>query len=103
MISTDLGSRGLDFDNVEHIIMYDFPLDAISFLHRVGRTGRIGKKGLVTLIVREKDEFLYNKIISVIAKNTTLDEIFSKNRSLRKSSQSQSSARSTTDEDEESK
>jgi superfamily II DNA/RNA helicase len=59
LVCTDLGARGLDFENVENIIMYDFPLDAISFLHRVGRTGRLGKKGNVIMCVREKDEFLF--------------------------------------------
>ena len=43
LVSTDLGSRGLDFEDVEHVLMYDFALDAINFIHRVGRTGRYGK------------------------------------------------------------
>ncbi len=59
MVCTDLGARGLDFENVDNVILYDFPLDAISFLHRVGRTGRMGKKGNVIMCVREKDEFLF--------------------------------------------
>ena len=37
-------------------------LDVISFLHRVGRTGRMGKNGKVTCFIREKDEFFFSKI-----------------------------------------
>ena len=51
MIATDLASRGLNFPNLEVVIMFDFPKDAMSFLHRVGRAGRFGKKG-TGIIVR---------------------------------------------------
>merc|ERR1719213_173238 len=50
MVTTNLASRGLDFNNVHHVIMYDFPLNLADYLHRVGRTARGGKAGRVTTI-----------------------------------------------------
>ncbi len=52
MVATDLASRGLDFENVSHIIMYDFAQDAVSFLHRAGRTARMGKEGRITAFIK---------------------------------------------------
>ena len=42
MISTDLGSRGLDFPFLSHVINYDFPNTTSDYLHRAGRAGRKG-------------------------------------------------------------
>lgn len=50
LLASDIISRGLDFPDVEHVILYDFPFNAIDFLHRVGRTGRCGKSGRVTAL-----------------------------------------------------
>lgn len=45
LITTDLASRGLDFEDVTTIIQFDFPKDIITLLHRFGRTARAGKSG----------------------------------------------------------
>jgi len=50
MVCTNLASRGIDFNNVHHVIMYDFPFNLADYLHRVGRTARGGKAGRVTTI-----------------------------------------------------
>ncbi|XWS23490.1 hypothetical protein CRYUN_Cryun28dG0018400 [Craigia yunnanensis] len=44
LVCTDLAARGLDLD-VDHVIMFDFPLNSIDYLHRTGRTARMGAKG----------------------------------------------------------
>jgi len=46
LIATDVASRGLDVDDVELVINYTFPLTIEDYVHRIGRTGRAGKKGL---------------------------------------------------------
>lgn len=50
MVTTNLASRGLDFSNVHHVVMYDFPLNLADYLHRIGRTARGGRAGRVTTI-----------------------------------------------------
>eukprot|EP01010_Urceolus_cornutus_P001110 NODE_1625_length_820_cov_268.446174_g1263_i0.p1 GENE.NODE_1625_length_820_cov_268.446174_g1263_i0~~NODE_1625_length_820_cov_268.446174_g1263_i0.p1 ORF type:complete len:185 (-),score=28.86 NODE_1625_length_820_cov_268.446174_g1263_i0:115-669(-) len=56
MVSTDLFGRGIDIERVNIVINYDMPADADSYLHRVGRAGRFGTKGLaITFIGNEVD------------------------------------------------
>ncbi|CAG9860507.1 unnamed protein product [Phyllotreta striolata] len=45
LIATDLASRGLDIDDITHVVNYDFPKNVEEYVHRVGRTGRAGKFG----------------------------------------------------------
>ena len=46
MITTDLGARGLDIERVNIVFNYDFPIEPETYMHRVGRAGRFGNKGL---------------------------------------------------------
>jgi superfamily II DNA/RNA helicase len=55
LIATDVAARGLDLENVTHVINYDPPEDGTSYTHRVGRTGRAGRSGTgVTLVLPEQ-------------------------------------------------
>lgn len=45
LVATDVAARGLDINNIEHVINYDFPNEIEDYIHRIGRTGRAGKKG----------------------------------------------------------
>ena len=45
LIATDVAARGIDIENITHVINYDLPLDKESYVHRTGRTGRAGKRG----------------------------------------------------------
>lgn len=58
LISTDLASRGLDFKDVTCVINYHLPEEMDNYLHRVGRTARAGKKGMVINFVTERDKEL---------------------------------------------
>eukprot|EP00803_Ostreobium_quekettii_P004723 evm.model.scf_1239.3 EVM.evm.TU.scf_1239.3 scf_1239:44958-47125(-) len=56
MVATDVAARGLDIPHVKHVINFDLPNDIDDYVHRIGRTGRAGKKGLATaLFAPEKD------------------------------------------------
>ena len=59
LVSTDLASRGLDIDGVEHIIHYHLPLDDEAFTHRNGRTARWDREGDVWVIVGPEEEVTF--------------------------------------------
>ncbi|AWU74490.1 ATP-dependent RNA helicase SUB2 [Pichia kudriavzevii] len=62
-VSTDVFGRGIDIERINLAINYDMPSEADQYLHRVGRAGRFGTKGLaVSFISNEKDEEILNKI-----------------------------------------
>jgi len=56
LVSTDVFGRGIDIERVNIVINYDMPPDADSYLHRVGRAGRFGTKGLAVSFVTSEDE-----------------------------------------------
>jgi superfamily II DNA/RNA helicase len=62
LISTDLGSRGLDFDRLSCVMNYHLPQEIENYLHRVGRTARAGRGGMVVNFVTERDKPLMDKI-----------------------------------------
>ena len=55
LVATDVAARGLDIDGVTHIYNYDMVHDAESYIHRIGRTGRAGEKGLAVTFVTPRD------------------------------------------------
>ncbi|GAA0164525.1 RNA helicase [Lithospermum erythrorhizon] len=74
LVCTDLAARGLDLD-VDHVVMFDFPKNSIDYLHRTGRTARMGAKGKVTSLIARKDVPLANRIENAIAKNESLESL----------------------------
>ena len=64
LISTDLASRGLDIKQCDLVINFDMPHTSQTFIHRAGRTGRIGNKGLCISFVSQHDIELLNGIES---------------------------------------
>jgi len=55
LVATDVAARGLDIPDVSHIINYDLPLDAESYVHRIGRTGRAGATGEALTLVAPRE------------------------------------------------
>ncbi|SEU12739.1 DEAD/DEAH box helicase [Paenibacillus sp. NFR01] len=55
LVATDVAARGLDVEGVTHVFNYDMPLDADSYIHRIGRTGRAGGKGLAITLASPHD------------------------------------------------
>lgn len=84
MIATEFGGRGIDWYEVDHVINFQMPTGAVGWLHRVGRTGRMGKRGLVTNFVGVKDQALADLITMRLQAGKDLHGIFSRKRSLRR-------------------
>ena len=55
LVATDVAARGLDIDGVTHVYNYDMVMDPESYIHRIGRTGRAGEKGLAVTFVTPRD------------------------------------------------
>ncbi|WP_417936341.1 DEAD/DEAH box helicase [Gemmata obscuriglobus] len=61
LIATDVMSRGIDVSGLSHVINYDLPMDIENYVHRIGRTGRIGKDGIaISFVLPEQGEHLTN-------------------------------------------
>ena len=61
LVATDVAARGLDVDRIKLVINYDFPFDAETYTHRIGRTGRAGRTGEAILFVNRREKhFLRN-------------------------------------------
>lgn len=69
LVCTDLAARGLDTSWVNHVINYDFPRSIQDYLHRIGRTARAGRGGVVTSFVTGKDEGLFEYIQLAVKQN----------------------------------
>ncbi|EOE0523235.1 ATP-dependent RNA helicase SrmB [Providencia stuartii] len=62
LVATDVASRGLDIDNVSHVFNFDMSRTADVYLHRIGRTGRAGRKGTAISLIEAHDYPLFGKV-----------------------------------------
>ncbi len=62
LVATDVAARGLDVTRISHVINYDIPYDAEAYIHRIGRTGRAGRKGDAILFVAPREKRLLHSI-----------------------------------------
>lgn len=58
VVATDVAARGLDVERISHVINYDIPCDTESYVHRIGRTGRAGRKGEAILFVAPRERIM---------------------------------------------
>ena len=72
LIATDVAARGIDIDNITHVINYDVPEEKENYVHRIGRTGRGGKSGRAITFVTRRDDSRLEDIHEYIGKELTL-------------------------------
>ncbi|MGO1181772.1 MAG: DEAD/DEAH box helicase [Micrococcaceae bacterium] len=62
LVATDVAARGLDVERISHVVNYDIPHDVASYVHRIGRTGRAGRKGDAVLLMTPREKYLLRAI-----------------------------------------
>lgn len=82
LVATDVAARGIDVDNITHVINYDLPQDIEAYVHRIGRTGRAGREGVALTLVTAR-EYMELKAIEKFTRGKiirrtipTVDDIF---------------------------
>lgn len=64
LVATDVAARGIDIENLSHVIIYSAPASPELYIHRAGRTGRIGRTGNVVSLVAAADLFNFNRLVN---------------------------------------
>ncbi|HEX7419535.1 MAG TPA: DEAD/DEAH box helicase, partial [Thermoanaerobaculia bacterium] len=62
VVATDVAARGLDVEQITHVINYDIPWDVEAYVHRIGRTGRAGRSGMATLFITPRERKMMREI-----------------------------------------
>lgn len=62
LIATDVAARGIDFEDITHVINYDFPTGRETYVHRIGRTGRNGRSGIAVSLITEAEKSMLKQI-----------------------------------------
>ncbi len=75
LVATDVAARGIDVNNVTHVINYNLPEDAENYTHRSGRTARAGKSGIAIAIVTPKEAFKIRDIERIIQNKFTKADV----------------------------
>lgn len=77
LIATDVASRGLDIEDITHVVNYDFPRNIEEYVHRVGRTGRAGRSGISLSFFTRSDWAVASELIKILeeAEQDVPDEV----------------------------
>jgi superfamily II DNA/RNA helicase len=74
LVASDVAARGLDVSTITHVFNYDVPFHSEDYIHRIGRTGRAGRKGDAIMLVAPLDDKNYDAILDLTGKDT-IEEI----------------------------
>lgn len=72
LVATDVASRGLDIPNVQYVIIYDMPQNIDQYVHRIGRTGRIGNKGTAIVFIDDVNKPVINELKKLLAESNQM-------------------------------
>ena len=80
LVATDIAARGIDVDNLSHVINYDLPEVAETYVHRIGRTGRAGASGVAISFCAQDEKNYLKNIIKKINKNIPEGKVLTSNK-----------------------
>jgi ATP-dependent RNA helicase DeaD len=83
LVATDVAARGLDIDDISHVINYDLPYDVESYVHRIGRTGRAGKDGIAISLITPAEGWRLRRIEKFTRQNITKADLPSETEILK--------------------
>uniref|UniRef100_A0A3Q3K6M6 RNA helicase n=1 Tax=Monopterus albus TaxID=43700 RepID=A0A3Q3K6M6_MONAL len=69
LVATAVAARGLDISNVKHVINFDLPSDIEEYVHRIGRTGRVGNLGLATSFFNDKNSNITKDLLDILVES----------------------------------
>jgi ATP-dependent RNA helicase DeaD len=75
LVATNLAARGLDISGISHVINYDMPSNVEEYVHRIGRTARMGKPGTAITLVSEWDVDTFDAILAHVGKDLKLQRL----------------------------
>ncbi|MCW6037005.1 DEAD/DEAH box helicase [Spirulina subsalsa FACHB-351] len=75
VVATDIAARGLDVEDLSHVINYDLPDNTETYIHRIGRTGRAGKTGTAISLIQPMDRYLLRRIERRVRQTLAVDKI----------------------------
>jgi ATP-dependent RNA helicase SrmB len=77
LVATNLAARGLDIPTISHVINYDMPGNIEEYVHRIGRTARMGKRGTAISFIGEWDFEMQEQIVAKIGEDKMISRRFS--------------------------
>ncbi len=78
LVATDVAARGLDIPGVSHVFNFDIPFDAEDYIHRIGRTGRAGAKGVAVSLITGNEMFRIRRFEKVTQQPMSIEKLPSK-------------------------
>ncbi|VDO47672.1 unnamed protein product [Onchocerca flexuosa] len=72
LVATAVAARGLDIPNVKHVINFDLPTDIDEYVHRIGRTGRVGNVGLATSFFTDRNRNISHDLMDLLIESNQL-------------------------------
>lgn len=74
LIATDVAARGIDFEEISHVVNYDFPTGKETYVHRIGRTGRNRNSGTAVSLVTEDDQRMLKQVETYLGRELPVTE-----------------------------